>query len=269
MRTNADEPASRTRREEHTRGLRVRASTVAPVLLAVSCLAVPMSLPAQVLSDRRAPRRVRASAWPELPSGGVCPETAEALPGRENFLSIRKFSPVRALPGCSARWTEGLHRQFYRGSPLSLRGIECLGTTYGVTHVIDLRRPGEIYGDSLVGGMRSERDAVEGFNRRHPDRAMRYFNVQTTRDVPEENERQMRSVVRYVQDALRDEPGAVFYFHCRAGRDRTGVMVAAVESIVGGCPWPEVRQELFDYRFSWSYVRPLLHPLEHLLGVDR
>jgi hypothetical protein len=126
----------------------------------------------------------RSSAWPELPSGHACPSTAASLPGRGNFLSIRKFSPVRALEGCSARWNDELHRHFFRGSPPSRRGIECLGTTFGVNHVIDLRRPDEILMDSRSGGFRSEEEALADFSQRHPEHPMRYFNVRTTRESP-------------------------------------------------------------------------------------
>lgn len=249
-------------------GLRACASAVVPLALAASVLALPISLPAQVLSHPAPRRRVRPSAWPELPTGHVCPQTADSLPGRENFLSIRKFSPVHAVAGCSARWSDGLHRHFFRGSPPNRRGIECLGTSFGVNHVIDLRRPDEIQIDSRDGGFRSEQEAVDDFNQRHPDRPIRYVNVQTGRDTPRENERQILNVVRYVQQALRDDPTAVFYLHCRAGRDRTGVMVAAIESLVGECPWPEVRRQLFAYRFDRSFAYALLHPLERALGVD-
>ena len=248
-------------------GLRAYVSAVVPLVLAASFLALPVSLPAQGLPHATS-RRSRASAWPELPWGHACPSTAASLPGRGNFLSIRKFSPVRALEGCSTRWNDGLHRHFFRGSPPSRRGIECLGTTFGVTHMIDLRRPDEIQSDSHAGGFRSEEEALADFNRRHPDRPMRYYNVRTTRETPRENERQIENVVRYVRQALSDDPAAVFYLHCRAGRDRTGVMVAAIESLVGGCPWPQVRRQLFAYRFDRSYARPLLRPLQRAIGVD-
>ncbi len=244
------------------------ASAVVPLVLAGAFLVLPVTLPAQVLSRPTTPRRARPSAWPVLPSGHGCPSTADALPGRGNFLSIRKFSPVRPLAGCSARWNDGLHRQFFRGSPPSRRGIECLGTTFGVTHMIDLRRPDEILHDSRSGGFRSEEEALADFNQRHPERPIRYFNVRTTRETPSENQRQIENVVRYVQEALREDPAAVFYFHCRAGRDRTGVMVAAIESVVGECPWPEVRRQLFSYRFARNYARPLLYPLRRAIGLD-
>lgn len=247
--------------------LRTCTFAVVPVALAASLLTLPISLPAQVNSPLTAGRRVGASGWPELPWGHACPRSAASLPGRGNFLSIRKFSPVRPLEGCSARWNDGLHRQFFRGSPPSRRGIECLGTTFGVTHMIDLRRPDEILMDSQMGGFRSEEEAVAAFSQRHPEHPMRYLNVRTTRNQPRENQAQIENVVRYVQGVLREDPGAVFYLHCRAGRDRTGVMVAAIESMVGECPWPAVRRELFAYRFSRSYARPLLHPLQHAIGL--
>lgn len=249
-------------------GLRARASVVVPLVLAVAVLALPVSLPAQVLSRQTPQRRGLPNAWPELPPGHGCPPTADALPGRGNFLSIRKFSPVRALPGCSARWNNELHRQFFRGSPPSRRGIECLGTSFGVSHMIDLRRPDEIESDSRAGGFRSEEEALADFNQRHPDHPMRYLNVRTARRTPLENERQIQNVVRYVQQALTDDPSAVFYLHCRAGRDRTGVMVAAIESVVGECPWPEVRGQMFAYRFDRSYIGPLLRPLQRAIGLD-
>lgn len=248
------------------RGLLAYASAVVPLVLAASFLALPVSLPAQGLPHQTS-RRARSSAWPELPWGHACPPAADSLPGRGNFLSIRKFSPVRALEGCSSRWNDELHRHFFRGSPPSRRGIECLGTTFGVTHMIDLRRLDEIQSDSHAGGFRSEEEALADFNRRHPDRPMRYYNVRTTRETPRENERQIENVVRYVRQALSEDPAAVFYLHCRAGRDRTGVMVAAIESLVGGCPWPQVRGQLFAYRFDHSYTRPLLRPLQRAIGV--
>jgi hypothetical protein len=134
--------------------------------------------------------------------------------------------------------------------------------------MIDLRRRDEIQIDSHAGGFRSEEEALNGFNLRHPDRPMHYYNVQTTRGSPSENELQIENVVRYVQAALSTDPTAVFYFHCRAGRDRTGVMIAAIESMVGGCQWPEVQRRLMEYRFSRSYSRPLLQPLRNVIGVD-
>jgi hypothetical protein len=237
------------------------------VALAASLVTLPISLLAQGFSPPSPGRRARSGGWPELPWGHACPQTAASLPGRGNFLSIRKFSPVRALEGCSARWNDGLHRQFFRGSPPSRRGIECLGTTFGVTHMIDLRRPDEIQSDSRMGGFRSEEEALADFSQRHPERPMRYLNVRTTRNQPRENQAQIERVVRYVQEELREAPGAVFYLHCRAGRDRTGVMVAAIESVVGECPWAAVRRELFAYRFSRSYARPLLYPLQHAIGL--
>lgn len=244
--------------------LRACASVLVPLALAASVVALPVSLPAQVPAPVR---RGRVLGWPELPPGNGCPRSAASLPGRGNFLSIRKFSPVRALAGCSARWNDGLHRQFFRGSPPSRRGVACLGTTFGVTHMIDLRRPDEIRNDSESGGFASEEEAVATFNRDHPGRAMRYFNVRTTRNRPDENQAQIENVVRYVQAALREDPTAGFYLHCRAGRDRTGVMVAAIESVVGECPWPAVRSHLYAYRFSRSYARPLLYPLQRAIGV--
>ncbi len=246
---------------------RTTASMAAPLVLAVAALALPVSLPAQELNAPAAPRPVRG--WPQLPDGDVCPSTGTALPGRENFLSIRKFSPVLPMEGCSARWNDGLYRHFFRGSPPSRAGVECLGTALGVNHIIDMRRTGEIRIDSRAGGIRSEEAVVTEFNARHPERPMHYFNVQTTRDTPSENERQLGNVVHYVQDALRDDPSAVFYVHCRAGRDRTGVVVAAIESLVGECPWPGVRRRLFSFHFGYNYVEPLLRPLEHLLHVGR
>jgi hypothetical protein len=237
-------------------------------VLAASLVALPLSLPAQGISTPSAPPQARPSAWPELPSGGVCPSSIDALPGRGNFLSIRKFSPVRPLEGCSAQWNDELHRHFFRGSPPTRRGIACLGTTFGVNHVIDLRRPDEILMDSRSGGFRSEEEAVADFSQRHPERPMHYFNVRTTRESPDENQRQIENVVRYVQEALRDDPSAVFYLHCRAGRDRTGVMVAAIESVVGACPWPRVRSALFAFGFSRSYARPLLRPLQRAIGLN-
>jgi len=134
--------------------------------------------------------------------------------------------------------------------------------------MIDLRRLDEIQADSRAGGFRSEEEALADFNRRHPDRPIHYYNVRTTRETPRENERQIENVVRYVRQALSDDPAAVFYLHCRAGRDRTGVMIAAIESLVGGCPWPQVRGQLFAYRFNRSYARPLLRPLRHAIGLD-
>lgn len=235
--------------------------------MAAALVLIPVSLMAQVRAPTSSSRRAGSSAWPELPAGHVCPRDGASLPGRGNFLSIRKFSPVRALGGCSDRWNGGLHRQFFRGSPPSRRGIECLGTSFGVTHVIDLRRPDEIEHDSRMGGFHSEEEALADFNRRHPDHPLRYFNVRTTRNRPDENQAQIENVVRYVQSQLREDPSAVFYLHCRAGRDRTGVMVAAIASVVGECPWPAVRRELYTYRFSRSYARPLLHPLERAIGV--
>ena len=136
--------------------------------------------------------------------------------------------PVRAFEGCSERWNSGVRRQFFRGSPPSRRGIECLGTSFGVTHMIDLRRPDEIQSDSRMGGFLSEEEALADFSRRHPDHPMRYLNVRTNRNRPQENQAQIENVVRYVQAQLREDPAAVFYLHCRAGRDRTGVMVAAI-----------------------------------------
>lgn len=133
--------------------------------------------------------------------------------------------------------------------------------------MIDLRRPDEIHSDSRAGGFRSEEEALADFNRTHPEHPLRYHNVRTERDTPLENERQIEGVVRYVQQTLREEPAAVFYLHCRAGRDRTGVMIAAIESLVGECPWPEVRRQLFAYRFDRSYARPLLRPLQRVIGV--
>ncbi len=250
-------------------GLQARALAFVPLLLAGSLLVLPAALPAQGLSQDAAPRRVPPSAWPELPPGRTCPSTADALPGRGNFLSLRKFSPVRAMAGCSARWNEDLHRHFFRGSPPNLRGIECLGTSFGVNHMIDLRRADEIAADSEFGGFRSEEAALADFNRAHPDHPIRYHNVTTSRTTPEENQRQIENVVRYVQQALSEDPSAVFYLHCRAGRDRTGVMVAAIESVVGECPWPEVRRQLFAYRFDRSFARPLLRPLQRAIGVIR
>ncbi len=260
MQSTITETATRTDRGGAGAGMTL-------VVLAASLLVLPLSLPAQGVTTPQPPPRARPSAWPELPSGNTCPSTVEALPGRGNFLSIRKFSPVRPLAGCSAQWRDELHRHFFRGSPPNRRGIACLGTTFGVNHLIDLRRPDEILMDSRSGGFRSAEEAVADFNRRHPERPMRYHNVRTTRESPEENQRQIEQVVRYVQEALRDEPSAVFYLHCRAGRDRTGVMIAAIESVVGGCPWPEVRSALFAYRFSRSYARPLLRPLQRAIGV--
>jgi len=248
--------------------LRACAPAVVPLTLAASLLALPVSLPAQVISPLTRARGARASGFPELPPGNLCPLSPASLPGRANFLSIRKFSPVRAMEGCSARWNDGLHRQFFRGSPPSRRGVECLGTTFGVTHMIDLRRPDEILHDSLTGGFRSEEEALADFSRRHPDRPMRYLNVRTSRTEPRVNQAQIENVVRYVQGVLREEPGAVFYLHCRAGRDRTGVMVAAIESVVGECAWPAVRRQLYAYRFSRSYARPLLYPLQRAIGLD-
>jgi hypothetical protein len=247
---------------------RARASAVVPLVLAASCLVLPMSLPAQVLSVPAPRRRAPPSAWPVLPWGRTCPSSADSLPGRSNFLSIRKFSPVEGLEGCSARWNDELHRRFFRGSPPSRPGVECLGTTFGVNHMIDLRRPDEILSDSQTGGFRSEEEVVADFSRRHPERPMHYFNVRTTRETPQENERQITNVVRYVQQALSEDPTAVFYLHCRAGRDRTGVMVAAIESMVGACPWPAVRRQLFAFRFARSFTRPLLRPLQRAIGVE-
>lgn len=259
------------RHEAHRVGvtlpLRAYAPALVPLALAASLLVLPVSLPAQGISPPTPGRRARSGAWPELPPGNVCPRTPASLPGRGNFLSIRKFSPVRALEGCSARWNDGLHRQFFRGSPPSRRGIECLGTTFGVTHVIDLRRPDEILMDSQMGGFRAEEEALADFSRRHPDHPIRYLNVRTSRTQPRENQAQIENVVRYVQQVLREDPSAVFYLHCRAGRDRTGVMVAAIESIVGECPWAAVRRQLFAYRFSRSYARPLLYPLQNAIGL--
>lgn len=249
------------------RGLRARAFAFVPLLLAASLLVLPVSLLAQGLSQDAAPRRPPPSAWPELPPGRVCPSSADALPGRGNFLSLRKFSPVRPLAGCSARWNDELRRHFFRGSPPSLRGIECLGTSFGVNHMIDLRRPDEIAADSEFGGFQSEEAALADFNRAHPDHPIRYHNVTTSRSTPDENQRQIENVVRYVQQALSEDPAAVFYLHCRAGRDRTGVMIAAIESVVGECPWPEVRRQLFAYRFDRSFARPLLRPLQRAIGV--
>ncbi len=250
-------------------GLRGRAFAFVPLLLAAALQVLPAALPAQGLSRDAAPRRAQSSAWPELPSGRVCPPTADALPGRGNFLSLRKFSPVRALAGCSARWNDELRRHFFRGSPPNLRGIGCLGTSFGVNHMIDLRRPDEILADSQAGGIQSEEAALADFNRAHPDRPIRYYNVTTSRSTPEENQRQIENVVRYVQQVMSEDPAAVFYLHCRAGRDRTGVMIAAIESVVGECPWPEVRRELFAYRFDRSFARPLLRPLQRAIGVIR
>lgn len=247
--------------------LRAFAPAIVPLALATSILLLPFSLPAQVRVEPTSWRRARASGWPELPPGHGCPPDATSLPGRGNFLSIRKFSPVRALEGCSERWNSGLHRQFFRGSPPSRRGIECLGTSFGVTHMIDLRRPDEIQSDSRMGGFQSEEEALADFSRRHPDHPMRYLNVRTTRNRPQENQAQIENVVRYVQAQLREDPAAVFYLHCRAGRDRTGVMVAAIESVVGECPWPAVRRQLYAYRFSRSYARPLLYPLQNAIGL--
>jgi hypothetical protein len=133
--------------------------------------------------------------------------------------------------------------------------------------MIDLRRPDEIQSDSRMGGFLSEEEALADFSRRHPDHPMRYLNVRTNRNRPQENQAQIENVVRYVQAQLREDPAAVFYLHCRAGRDRTGVMVAAIESVVGECPWPAVRRQLYAYRFSRSYARPLLYPLQNAIGL--
>lgn len=266
MQPTAAAQATRALRAGHARG--TYAPAVVPLMLVASLLALPISLPAQELAPQAPRRRTRFGAWPVLPLGHACPSSADSLPARGNFLSIRKFSPVDALQGCSTRWNDGLHRQFFRGSPPSRRGVECLGTTFGVNHMIDLRRPDEILSDSRFGGFRSEEEALADYNRRHPERPMRYFNVRTTRETPSENQRQIENVVRYVQQSLHEDPTAVFYLHCRAGRDRTGVMVAAIESLVGGCPWPQVRSRLFSFRFSRSYARPLLRPLEHAIGVE-
>ncbi|MFO0630837.1 MAG: tyrosine-protein phosphatase [Polyangiales bacterium] len=259
------------RHEAHHLGVtlarRACASVVVPLTLAAAFLVLPVSLLAQGIAPSPAVRRLRRGAWPELPPGNACPRTATALPGRGNFLSIRKFSPVGPLEGCSARWNDGLHRQFFRGSPPSRRGIECLGTTFGVTHMIDLRRPDEILSDSQMGGFHTEEEALADFGRRHPDHPIRYLNVRTSRTQPRENQTQIENVVRYVQDVLREDPAAVFYLHCRAGRDRTGVMIAAIASVVGECPWPAVRRQLYAYRFSRSYARPLLYPLQHAIGL--
>jgi Tyrosine phosphatase family len=251
-----------------TTAFRARALAVVPLVLGAAFLMLPVSLPAQVLTGPTTPARPSRGGWPELPQGEVCPSTPASLPGRGNFLSIRKFSPVGALEGCTTRWNDDLHRHFFRGSPPSRRGLECLGRSFGVTHLIDLRRPDEIQADSSMGGFRTEEQILGEYNQRHPDHPMRYFNVRTTRETPEENERQIQNVARYVEQALIEDPSAVFYLHCRAGRDRTGVMVAAIQSLVGGCPWPEVRRELFAYRFTRNYTRALLLPLRHALGLD-
>jgi hypothetical protein len=138
--------------------LRAAVSPTVALLLAAASLALPVSLSAQVLNSP--PPRPRPSAWPELPQGDLCPTDTASLPGRDNFLSIRKFSSVSPLEGCSPRWNDGLHRQFFRGSPPSRRGIECLGSAFGVTHMIDLRRPDEIRMDSRSDGFRSEQEAL-------------------------------------------------------------------------------------------------------------
>ena len=145
-------------------------------------------------------------------------------------------------------------------APVALADEEAaLMRDLGVTTVIDLRSPGE-------------REQVPCAFRAHPGFAVHDIRMDETpmhvwRSLSEEDVpalyfsiAQNHAVMRALMTIIARAPGGVF-FHCTAGKDRTGITAALLLLLAG----VSVADVVADYQVTFTYIRPFM---ERMLASD-
>lgn len=122
----------------------------------------------------------------------------------------------------------------YRGGQPKERGFEALAKM-GFQIVVDLRRDGD-----------SERDEVTRLG-------MQYVSMPWQCSFPKE------SVFADFMTLIRTNPGKKIFVHCRAGDDRTGMMVAAYRMAEEGWSAERAKKEMITFGFSFMH-RHLICP---------
>ena len=205
-------------------------------------------------------------------------KTSGYVAGFPNELSLRELGGMRSADGRSVR-----HGLLYRGSALLKLTDEqkAIVDGFGLRFILDLRAQGETEGKPdyvpagaeylRIGGMRDD-DGLEvdfspaGIGRiaekiqSDPDSFMRDLYSSMMFDNPAVHE----LVRRFVAGE------APLYFHCSAGKDRTGVC-AAVLLMILGVPDDEIIREFLltnEYRAAIIGLRPEELP-SFVSDVDR
>lgn len=192
--------------------------------------------------------------------------TAGYVPGFPKELSLRELGGMQAGDGRQVK-----HGLLYRGSTLLNLTDEQkkLVDGFGLRFILDLRAKGETEGKPdyvpqgaeylRVGGMRDEDGAEVDFSpagigriseriQEDPETFMRELYASMMFDNPAVHE-----LVRRFADGQ-----APLYFHCSAGKDRTGVC-AAVLLMILGVPDDDIVGEFLltnEYRASIIGMRP-------------
>jgi protein tyrosine phosphatase (PTP) superfamily phosphohydrolase (DUF442 family) len=107
-------------------------------------------------------------------------------------------------------------------------------------------------GVSVVVNFRNERDEITAEQQQVESAGMKYVSIPWSGiDTPSN-----RQVAQFL-DLVRGNPDAKIFVHCKAGADRTGVMVAAYRIAVEHAPVDEAVAEMHQYHYHAFFLPQL------------
>jgi tyrosine-protein phosphatase SIW14 len=183
------------------------------------------------------PSHVLASGQPSSPPSTACPLPAKQAPQSMEFAlpkGVHVSEHLYGLPGLTnvGRLAPGI----YRGAQPSPNGYSTL-KKLGIRTVINLRTTED------------EKKKVESAGMRSVEIPLGMFNKGD------------REKVDKVVAIMADPANRPIFVHCRQGRDRTGIVVAAYRMKIEG--WPlalaEAEMESFGFNDVWVNFRRFLH----------
>jgi len=169
--------------------------------------------------------------------------------------SMILFSTVQ--PG----WAEDKHDglpNFGQVSETLFRGAQPKGAGFNALHEM---------GVSIVVNFRHERDEIASEQRQVEAAGMKFVSIPWRG----EDEPSSKQVAQFL-DLVRDNPTAKIFVHCKAGADRTGVMVAAYEIVNGHKSIDEAVAEMHRYHyheFRLAHLQEYVKSLPRLLQSEQ
>jgi protein tyrosine phosphatase (PTP) superfamily phosphohydrolase (DUF442 family) len=107
-------------------------------------------------------------------------------------------------------------------------------------------------GMSVVVNFRNEKDEITSEQRQVESAGMKYVSIPWSGSDTPSN----RQVAQFL-DLVRGNPDAKIFVHCKAGADRTGVMVAAYRIAVEHAPVDEAVAEMHQYHYHAFFLPQL------------
>jgi protein tyrosine/serine phosphatase len=144
------------------------------------------------------------------------------------------FLLCTAQPGWAAENVDGVHN-FGRVSDSLFRGAQPSEAGFSALHTM---------GVSIVVNFRDEKDEMAAEQHQVEAAGMKYIGIPWSgHDRP--NDKQITQFL----DLVRSNPQTKIFVHCKAGADRTGVMVAAYRIAVEHKSVPDAVAEMHQYHY--------------------